>query len=250
MENWEFNVLGIYNYNLPGKLDNYFKFIVENHKCLDGELVEAGVFNGKSILATGLLLKELGSKKKVYGFDTFIGFPPIYAPPDQFDGFDTLLSEGRISEHHHEQARKLRNYRELLTGRSPNPETISTSGDFSRANLEQLKKKIDFLGIASQIELVEGPFEESMSDNQKPARIVTALIDCDLYESYRVALGYIWKRLVIGGYVFLDEYYSLKFPGARTATDEFCEALSDKPQMHLQIPGEFERWFLVKRHAD
>jgi hypothetical protein len=44
----------------------------------------------------------------------------------------------------------------------------------------------------------------------------------------------------------LDEYYSLKFPGARIATNEFFQDKQHKPQKHAHIHGEFERWFLKK----
>jgi len=49
--------------------------------------LEAGVFRGKSILATALLLKEIGSPKKVYGFDSFSGFPPVIHDLDSLQEF-------------------------------------------------------------------------------------------------------------------------------------------------------------------
>lgn len=42
---------------------------------MPGDIVEAGVFQGHTLLATALLLRELGSDKKVVGFDSFTGFP-------------------------------------------------------------------------------------------------------------------------------------------------------------------------------
>ena len=70
---WEFNILQIYNCNLPGKLEGYFDFIKKHYKQLEGDICEVGVYRGFSILATALLLKELGSDKKVWGFDSFSG---------------------------------------------------------------------------------------------------------------------------------------------------------------------------------
>jgi hypothetical protein len=34
-----------------------------------------------------LMLKEIGSSKKVYGFDSFEGFPPVYHPNDDLRMF-------------------------------------------------------------------------------------------------------------------------------------------------------------------
>ena len=38
---WEFNILNIYNYNKRGSFSSYFDFIKKNHKKLPGDLLEA-----------------------------------------------------------------------------------------------------------------------------------------------------------------------------------------------------------------
>jgi hypothetical protein len=77
---------------------------------------------------------------------------------------------------------------------------------------------------------------------------MAAIVDCDLYESYVIALNFLAPRLVDEGLVYLDEYYSLKFPGAKIATDNFigkyCEFALD---FDVQEPGDFERWYMHKR---
>ena len=62
--NWEFDVLGIYNYTKPGSFEGYLKFLKRNHKKIKGDLLEAGVFQGKSLLSVALYLKKIKSKKK------------------------------------------------------------------------------------------------------------------------------------------------------------------------------------------
>jgi hypothetical protein len=47
--------------------------------------------------------------------------------------------------------------------------------------------------------------------------------------------------------IYLDEYYSLTFPGARIAVEEF---LLDRREVAVEFPSEqneFERWAIVKR---
>ena len=56
-------------------MDAILKIIRENHTEILGDIVEAGVYRGNSLIAIGMLLKELGSSKKIYGFDSFSGFP-------------------------------------------------------------------------------------------------------------------------------------------------------------------------------
>ena len=52
---WEFNILNIYNFRQFGNLKNYFEFIKNNYQKIEGDIVEAGVFQGRSLIATALL---------------------------------------------------------------------------------------------------------------------------------------------------------------------------------------------------
>ena len=64
MLDYKFNLFEIYNYNRFGQLKYFFEYIKKNHKKYKGDIVEAGVHKGKSLLSIGLFLKELKSKKK------------------------------------------------------------------------------------------------------------------------------------------------------------------------------------------
>jgi hypothetical protein len=86
-----------------------------------------------------------------------------------------------------------------------------------------------------------------MSDGAYPdLRFMAVLMDCDLYESHKVALPFTWRKMTVGGYMFLDEYYSLKFPGARIATNEYFKDKKETPKIHKLKPLDFERWSVVK----
>jgi Macrocin-O-methyltransferase (TylF) len=228
MDNWEYNVLGIYNYTRPGKLDEYFKSIRAN-LSLEGDICEVGVFRGSSLLSTCLLLKELGSDKKVIGFDSFSGLPRK-SDEDKPEVFDAMHYEGVISDSHYDDIVKLRKYRK---GRS-----LSTNGDFSQCSANRIRNKANLLGL-DNFKLIAGPFRKTLTGRYT---FMAALMDCDLYQSYKIALPFVWERMTKKGYVFLDEYYSLKFPGARLACDEF----DFRPKRHKRIKGEFERWYAVK----
>jgi hypothetical protein len=248
LDDWEFNVLGIYNYRQPGPLRHFYQYVQENHAHVPGDVLEAGVFRGRSLLATALLLKELGSAKKVYGFDSFGGFPPVYHPNDDLARFDDLRAAGRITPAHHEAVQRNRQFRSLALpeGVGLSAANISLSGDFSRTSADEIQRKAALLEL-DNIVLVPGPFEQTMAPSGLPdVRLMAALVDCDLYASYKACLPFIWPRLSAGGYVFLDEYYSLKFPGARIATNEFFAGQPDRPQMHVVERGDFERWFVRK----
>ena len=61
----------------------WYEHIRQNALKNDGDIFEFGVYRGKSLITAALILKELNSKKKLYGFDTFEGFP-------SFSKFDDL----------------------------------------------------------------------------------------------------------------------------------------------------------------
>lgn len=245
---WEFGVLEIDNYNFESKFKSYYNHIRDNHKYLEGDIIEIGVYKGFSLLATALLLKELGSDKKVYGFDSFSGFPPILNKKDSFDNFDKLFNEKRISKSHLDDHKKLLEYTKFKSNFDKiNPLNISTSSDFSNTSKSYLEKKIDFLELDNVI-LIEGDFSNTMiEENFKENRFFACLFDCDLYESYKTGLNFVWNKLVTDSFIFFDEYYSLKFPGARIAVDEFFSNKNQKLNVAKSDLADFERWTLIKK---
>ena len=249
---WQYNVLNIYNTNRAGGLERYYDFIKANHQKIDGDICEVGVYQGRSLLATALLLKSLGSDKKVYGFDSFSGFPSYHKRYDSLNHFDTMFKDGVITLDHLKQVKLNSKYRELFTSKNNESSVISSSGDFSDTSVEQLKQKIEFLKL-DNIEIIEGSYANTMTkkDSKYNFKFFSVLMDCDLYDSYKIALPFIWERMETGAYMFLDEYFSLKFPGARVAIDEFFnednKPIPYKTNTDWSKSGrDFERWYARK----
>lgn len=250
---WEFNILNIYNYNKPGSFSSYFDFIKKNHKKLPGDLLEAGVHKGKSLLSVALFLKEIGSKKKVYGYDSWAGFPKNQKnnPMDHFLRWKELLKKKSITKTHYNDVlknRKLISFLKKKNNNKINSYNLSSSGDFSNCSITELREKIKFLKL-DNIVLVKGDFSKTLvNKNKKFNNLFAAIIDADLYSSYNKALPFIWGNLVKNGFLFLDEYYSLKFPGARIACDNFFKDTNSKPKKIKQVKGDFERWYVKKNN--
>ena len=55
-----------------------------------------------------------------------------------------------------------------------------------------------------------------------------------------------WPRLSINGKLFLDEYYSLKFPGPRIAVNNFIKKTKNVLLVKDGVTGNFERWSIKK----
>lgn len=246
-KNWHYNILGIYNLNSDGSFSNLVDFIKKNHDKIEGDIIEAGVYRGHSLISLGLLLKELGSNKTIYGFDTFSGFPPIYHEKDKLKEFDALYYEGLITDEHLESVKLNQDILDRFSNKTfeENTKNISSSGEFQDTNLDLIKKKIEYLEL-DNIKLVQGQFSETMNNKIEIDKIMAAVIDCDLYESYLDSLNFIWPKLSEAGFIHLDEYYSLKFPGARRATHEFIESKKEAILKNKNSSQDFERWYLQK----
>lgn len=220
---WQFGTLGLYNYNRPGKLSKFFDFLADPELPV-GSVVEFGVFRGRSLLSTAHFLMVHGQDREVVGFDTFQGFPDDKSAEDLPARFESFADTTHLRMVH-ENSKLV----EMRDGVPLDPHTASNSSGFEGTSLEfveNLAKGLDLTNVS----LVPGVFEESIPtflQDFPDVRIAAGIIDCDLYLGYKSALELFRQRLVLGGFVYLDEYFSLKFPGARSAVDEFLQSTSD-----------------------
>jgi Macrocin-O-methyltransferase (TylF) len=186
---------------------------VDNIANFEGDIIECGVFRGSTLLGVAHRLACRGIRNvKLIGCDSFQGFPA----PSQEDA----LEDGSF----HERA---------------------LQGSFSDTDYNALCSRIAALGFASQINILKGFFEETLPRLQD-TRFSIVHLDCDLYQSYRTCLNFLYPRLLPGGYMVFDEYdhSAPVYPGARKAIDEF---LADRPEKLQRFgQGEDQRCYLIK----
>jgi predicted O-methyltransferase YrrM len=175
-----------------------FLQLLERVTQLDGDIIECGVFQGKSLLRIATRLKQHGARKMVHGLDSFDGFPR-----DCVGEID--LGPGR----------SLQRVRGRFRGASEAP-------------LRILRTAAD---LDLPIKLHVGYFDETLP------RLIAAgkqfcfvHIDCDIYESYRCCLERLYDATVPGGVILFDEYRCSSWPGATQAVDEFFASKPEKPQ--------------------
>jgi len=245
LSKWQYGALNIYQKGKRDTLKYFFSFVLKNHAKIPGDIIECGVFQGRSLLGMACALRAVLSKKIVYGFDTFSGFPCL-GVNDNPSKFRLLYKEKKISKRHYLEHLKFLDLRKKVFSARFGASKFSTSGDFSNTSKSLIYKKLKYLKLKN-VRLIEGDFEKTMVKRAAPLKIMAALIDCDLYKSHQICLPFVWERLVPGGYVFLDEYYSLKFPGARIAINKFFADKIEKPIKHPDDGSGFERWYVKKR---
>lgn len=147
---------------------------------LSGDWMELGVYKGGSFGFLALQLKLLNSSKKIIGIDTFEGHP----------------------------------YDNVYKG-----ETIPRKEYFWDTSFDLVQKIMDRLQLSEFISLHKGTFEDVLSSFSPELPISFAHIDCDLYQSTKVALSWLLKHLVPGGIIVFDDYGGDSF-GVQPAVDE------------------------------
>ena len=235
-----FNLLGIDCFeNNASPFRHYYNFIKKNGKKLEGDIFEFGVFKGKTLLAQAILLKKYKINKKIYGFDNFKGFPNYH----EYDSFKYLNQDKKLYLNHL-ISKKIRKF---IINKAINEKNISQSLDFSIQSKKELIRKIKFLKLDNII-LVEGNFLETVPDFFKnyKKKIFSVNLDSDLYESYKTILPIVYPKLVRNGYIHLDEYYSIKFPGAYIACSQFAKENNIKIRINKTFDGEFKRYCIIK----
>lgn len=157
-----------------------------------GSIVECGVFRGFSLMSWAKLstiLEPENLTRRIYGFDSFSGFPSVDS---------TDRSGGGIAE----------------------------IGDFETSSYEELLELIQvydqdrFLGHMSKVHLIRGDVTKTVPAfvEQNPHLLVSLLfIDLDLFEPTRVALEQILPRMPKGAILAFDELDNPIWPGETQA---------------------------------
>ena len=214
-------------------LNFYYEFIRDYCNLIDGEIVEFGVYRGASLLSTAILLKSYGSEKRIYGFDSFSGFPSFHENDDR-KKFGKLFDEGKITEEH---------YR-WVNFKTACEKILPREHHFDNTSINFINERITTFELDNII-IIQGDLTEKM--DELPKKIMATLYDCDLYLPYAKTLPTVYEKTVSGGLIYLDEYYSLKYPGPRIAVDDFCRKIGISPvKSHLHSQGGFERWYINK----
>jgi len=158
---------------------------------IPGNLVECGVWRGGSAFLMAKCLQQAGvTNRKVWLFDSFEGLPA----PQEIDGPAALA----------------------YASDPANPGYF----DNCRASLEDVQGTAERLGLSAYTECVKGWFEETLPANRERVGAIAILrIDADWYSSVRACLTHLYDRVVPGGFVVLDDYYT--YDGCALAVHEF-----------------------------
>ncbi|MBL7220595.1 MAG: class I SAM-dependent methyltransferase [Phycisphaerae bacterium] len=222
------------NYALkPGNNVNLICQKLADPELPEGVYAECGVFQGTTLFTVAAFLKNMGSGRRLVGFDSFEGFPGSeidYRDAPEF--FGELLDKDMITEEH---------YRKAAERTADFTDSHHLTGEY----FLDVKGVFDIAERFENVRLVKGSFSDSLKDFDEP--IAVLFLDCDLYQSYIDCLGALYELVIPGGVVIFDEYYSLKYPGACWAVAEFFAGREGTFEVYHTDEG-FERWCFVKPH--
>jgi hypothetical protein len=79
------------------------------------------------------------------------------------------------------------------------------------------------IGESSSVcEFVKGYFPDTLTETHAARRYAVVSLDCDLYEPMKAGLAFFYPLMSQGGILFLHDYSSRFWAGAKKAIDEFC----------------------------
>ena len=193
----------------------YCRRLFDLVRNLEGDVVECGVGAGVTFLFWASLCCYEGARRRVWGFDSFEGFPA----PTIEDASPRNLQKGELAV--------------------STPHTITellVSSGFSEE------------WVRSYVTLVKGFFEESLP-KYTGKQIALLHLDADLYESYKTSLEELYAKVQKGGVIAFDEYMGtfehIHFPGARRAIDEF---FADR-DVEILRDQSFGKYYMIKTEA-
>jgi Macrocin-O-methyltransferase (TylF) len=100
---------------------------------------------------------------------------------------------------------------------------------FSDTSVEMVTRTV---GIPQHsLAVVKGRFPDSLASEHDNLRFSLVSLDCDLYLPMRAGLEYFYPRLDRGGIIFVHDYSSYYWDGAKKAVDEFLREVREFPVM-------------------
>lgn len=163
---------------------------------VQGSIIECGVFLGGGLMSFAqfsAILEPTNFQRKIFGFDTFKGFPDL-----------SEKDEGRNS------------IEKKVGGFAGN----------AKDDLEEAIQLFDqnrFLSHIPKVELIEGDATRTIPSfiDENPHLVISLLcLDFDIYEPTKVALKHFLPRMPKGSIIYFDEVNIEEWPGETLAVVE------------------------------
>lgn len=167
--------------------------IFKRVRNVKGSIVECGVFRGGGLMAwakLGAILEPVNLTRRIYGFDTFGGFPNVSAKDKK--GLGKQVKSGDLYSDSYEELREL----------------------------VEIYDSDRFLGHVDKVHLIKGDAAKTIPRFIKEHQhLVVSLLflDFDLYAPTCAAIKHFYPRIPKGGIIAFDELDNPLWPGETMA---------------------------------
>jgi len=198
----------------------------------DGVYLELGTYRGSTLLSCAEASIFFNLKTKLYGLDTFEGFPDAFNDNnyDHPKHFIELFNNGFISEKHFDHSSKRTN-------------NFTSLDHLKKEYFKDIDLIFEHIKKYDNVNLIKSEFKDASKLIDEPIKIL--FFDCDLYDSYMDGLNIFYDKVIEGGAIILDEYYSYKYPGALQAVIDFFKEKNPEIIKYVTQEG-FERVMIRK----
>jgi hypothetical protein len=165
------------------------------HKKVDGDIVECGVWQGGNLVLCGLLAKQQGAARRIWGYDTFAGMSEPTEADVAIRNPEPIMARWRSLQK-------------------------QTHNDWDFAPIEDVERNFRNEVGTDNLTLIKGKVEDTLSRPETlPDKIAILRLDTDWYESTKKELDVLYPRLQKGGVLIIDDYGH--WAGAKKAVDEY-----------------------------
>lgn len=198
----------------------------------DGVYLELGTYRGSTLLSCAEACDFFNLKTKLIGLDTFKGFPDNLSANnyDHPNHFIELFNSGVISKKHFEDASKRTN-------------NLTSLSHLNKEYFKDIDLIFKHVKRYDNISLIKSEIKDSRKLVDKPIKVL--FFDCDLYQSYIDGLNIFYDKVIKGGSIIFDEYFSYKYPGALQAVIDFFKEKNPEIIKYMTEEG-FERVMIRK----
>jgi hypothetical protein len=176
----------------------------QKNNSIEGDVVELGIAAAGNFATMLLGCQNAGINKKGWGFDSFQGI--------QLAGKKDT-SQPDIGEITHNVD-------------VPDDELLVSSGITVHSKQNVIANLTNW-GLYNNVELVEGWVQHTLPIYApKIDKIAVLRLDMDIYHPTKIALEFLFDKVVKGGVVVIDDW---ALDGARLACEEYFESINYKP---------------------
>lgn len=187
------------------------------NNSIEGDVVELGVAAGGNFATMLLGCRDAGIMRKGWGFDSFQGIQLAGKKDTSQPGIGEITHDVEVPD-----------------------EALLVSSGITVHPKQNVIDNLTSWGLYDNVELVEGWVQHTLpvyADNID--KIAVLRLDMDIYYPTKIALEFLFDKVVKGGVVVIDDW---ALDGVRLACEEYFESIKYKPT-YIAVPNSTPVYF-------